>query len=836
MRKIEVEPVIIEDFPQNEYISLIIVFLAKSEITITHKEQEAIKTYKSPETLLQAFRYLDTYPKVLENNFDALVSHQDPQNLALALCALAKAELLSPIKPYTKKIQIRLFDSETPHIFANSIFDFCHDKGYENLPLLLDKGRTGSLLGMTKFQLKLPNIITKMLVNYLSQRTQKDLLRLLSKIRDEGLKVVWEHIQALCEDRIIDEFSNLFNQNDQGKNFSLSIGEKVEAQVFRSTLNYFKNRNESPSKNPLKTPKAASPLIESVITDENYTSPFAKFPIELVRKIFDFLPIKEAARAGRTCKFFYKATHEDPIWKNLISRSAIEFNVSRNCSFIWKKNTSFIAASGKNIGQFTAANVENLKIFTCFNLPKTFARIIQIAVGRSLALTFPYDSHFIIYGVDEKGQPLLAAAGSKSHLLDNDKLPFGVCLVPLPDSLTCVTDIAIGDGCSAISAINKEGLPLLFTCGPTYNHLPKIGGGKVYPNMPSFLSEEIPEFFSTIFRLYITQNDDIDQYIVLHGEDYNGEPIFALISQRSRDQSYVLRPPSDWVDVRFDSTHTVLYGKDKDNQLFLASFNTPTEAITVSEEDSDSDLDSVKNRPFKIPEKYLDITDKNNEFSDKLFTCIKLPLSFTRIDEIIASNNTLNDGENLPYIVVRCSNNNGQTKHFALNLGKKPNIKNLDLPEDFAAVCQISNGIYHSIVSGIDAKGQALIACCGNNEKGQLGTGNQLNQDKFTVVPLPPGLRKIIRVSAGDNFTLVYGFNESGIPHLAATGDNTWSQCGYDSKQLKELDIFTFVPIYGSVWEELITDPAIIPLKTRPESLTETDDDSQEQQAFMKKN
>lgn len=181
----------------------------------------------------------------------------------------------------------------------------------------------------------------------------------------------------------------------------------------------------------------------------------------------------------------------------------------------------------------------------------------------------------------------------------------------------------------------------------------------------------------------------------------------------------------------------------------------------------------------------------DNQHKDK-FTLIQLPAEIKSIESVHAGLYhavILGHNQDNQSIIATCGNNEyGQ-------LGTTNNqLKNewtfIQLPADLTSIDFVRAGAYHTVIVGRNRGNQPLVLACGRNNFGQLGSGDDQNKSQFTCIPLPEGMTSIHSVETGERHTIVAGYNIAGQLMVAVCGDNSCGQLGtgdYHSKKLLTL-------------------------------------------------
>ncbi|HAZ7572150.1 DNA helicase UvrB [Legionella sp. PATHC032] len=115
----------------------------------------------------------------------------------------------------------------------------------------------------------------------------------------------------------------------------------------------------------------------------------------------------------------------------------------------------------------------------------------------------------------------------------------------------------------------------------------------------------------------------------------------------------------------------------------------------------------------------------------------------------------------------------------------------ISLPCTMKTVKQIHSGIWHTVIKGYDQYNRPQIATFGKNYDGQLGTGDWENRDTPTLIKLPPEIFTLHVIETGFFHTIAIGLDKNGFPIVASCGYNSDGQLGSGDKENKN----TLTPI-----------------------------------------
>ncbi|MBL7480435.1 RCC1 domain-containing protein [Legionella bononiensis] len=232
---------------------------------------------------------------------------------------------------------------------------------------------------------------------------------------------------------------------------------------------------------------------------------------------------------------------------------------------------------------------------------------------------------------------------------------------------------------------------------------------------------------------------------------------YQLGSRHNRNQKHYIpiTLPDEMVrveSVRASHFLSVICGRDKDNHPMVIGYGTNIQGQL----------------------------DTSNSFNTTQFTPIKLPEHIATFDDlVIGSLHSILYGrtkENQLSVAVCGYNEYGQ-----LGTGdtdRRSYFTPITVPTEMICIDKICAGGYHSLISGRDKHNQLMVAVCGANGHGQLGTEDELNRNQFTLIQLPEGIKKIVDIQAGIRHSVILGLNQYNRPIVLTCGANNLGQLG----------------------------------------------------------
>ncbi|WP_028387768.1 hypothetical protein [Legionella fairfieldensis] len=365
------------------------------------------------------------------------------------------------------------------------------------------------------------------------------------------------------------------------------------------------------------------------------------------------------------------------------------------------------------------------------------------------------------------GQNSYGELGIGQYFSMNTNL-FSPCF--LPKEIVCIDGIKAGLKRTIIWGRNKNNQLMLFLAGSNNaNEFIMSNDRFLKPflvmqdlnNYYSFSPGKLPERLIKINGIKLYKSA-----VLIHGEDQFNRPLLVETNHPRDSNQYTFLPlPSQLryiIDVQRFENSLIIYGRDKDNQFFIAM---------------------AGDYPFHYPDTRLD-----NHF----YRCV-LPEGITTIEGGCISHEFSfiygHDDNRLPLVFAVGENTYGQ-----LSTGdtkQKLHFTPCLLPPDLAKINTIESGGSHVIINGRNKHNQPFLAATGDNRFGQLGVGDNEYKTQFIHVPLPAVVKHIDKVEPGVYHTAVTARDPFNRRLVLTTGYNAQGQlvtADYEDKNK-----FTFI-------------------------------------------
>lgn len=369
------------------------------------------------------------------------------------------------------------------------------------------------------------------------------------------------------------------------------------------------------------------------------------------------------------------------------------------------------------------------------------------------------DATFLLTLVQGKSV-LLGTGNNEYHQLGSPGSQNQKRFIPLtlPKEMVSVHSVQASHFLSVICGYDKNNYPMIVAYGD--NVQSQIDSSNRF-NPHQFTPIKLPEHITKLKQLVtgclhsILYGYDKEHHMIVSVCGYNEYGQLGTDDAISRNYFTQIRVPKELfcIDkICAGGYHSLISGQDKNGQLLIAACGANAHG-------------------------QLGTSDELNRHQ---FTLVQLPEDIKSIADIkagIRHSVILGQDQNNKYIVLTCGINHlGQ-----LGLGEQPSANRftpVSLPEGMQTVNLIGAGGYHTIICGKSQDNEPMVALCGYNEFGQLGTGNNTNQPLFTMIDLPPEMTAVDDVLAGERHTIIVGRTKTNQPVLAGCGQNTNGQLG----------------------------------------------------------
>ncbi|RUR19503.1 hypothetical protein ELY21_04595 [Legionella sp. km535] len=369
------------------------------------------------------------------------------------------------------------------------------------------------------------------------------------------------------------------------------------------------------------------------------------------------------------------------------------------------------------------------------------------------------DATFLLTLVQGKSV-LLGTGNNEYHQLGSPGSKNQKRFIPLtlPKEMVNVHSVRASHFLTVICGYDKSNHPMVIAYGD--NIQSQIDSSSPF-NTHQFTPIKLPEHMTQLKQLVtgclhsIIYGHDKEHHIIVSVCGYNEYGQLGTGDTIRRNYFTQISVPEEMLcidKICAGGYHNLISGQDKNGQLLIAACGANAHG-------------------------QLGTSDELNRHQ---FTLVQLPEGIKKIADIkagIRHSVILGLDENNKSIVLTCGTNHlGQ-----LGLGEQPNANQftpVSLPEGMQTVNLIGAGGYHTIICGKNQDNQPMVALCGYNEFGQLGTGNNTNQYVFTVIDLPSEMAAVDEVLAGERHTIIIGRTKTNQPILAGCGRNIHGQLG----------------------------------------------------------
>ena len=509
-------------------------------------------------------------------------------------------------------------------------------------------------------------------------------------------------------------------------------------------------------------------------TEHNRSATLFGLPTEILLKISRHFPAADAARAGRACKASHAIAHTTPVKEKiqLARAETIQVAAGRENTFIWRNfpSSCVLLAVGENqYGKLGTGDTLARETFTQIQLPRSLVRIIQVAAG---------DHHTVIYGIDAKGNSLIATCGWNKHgqlgngdatdYLDPNLFPYAADeqkLLARDMGGIPMNEEQPGWMHEYVTDTEAPGMPCSF-------HEKKFAFTKPGVSVDGFSLIQLPKNLVRVSQVAASGS-----HTIVSGTDAVGNPIFSAAGCNnyghlgSGGREYPKTLSIAQLPVKFIKMLQVGTGQD---HMLISGVNDEGRPFLIACGDNSYGQLGTG-----------DVQNRNR------FTSAQLPPEFVSVNQVIAARNYSvvlgEDAENRP-LLASCGINRNSELGTGDNL-ERNTLTLVMLPEDFVYISQVVVGDRCTAVVGRDIKDRPLLAACGLNRLHQFGVRDYHYENIFALVELPLAMAKLDQIVIGKNSALISGTDTEGAPLLAMPEEPLVT----DNRKWK--DTYTFVEL-----------------------------------------
>ncbi|SNV05659.1 UVB-resistance protein UVR8 [Legionella waltersii] len=441
-------------------------------------------------------------------------------------------------------------------------------------------------------------------------------------------------------------------------------------------------------------------------------------------------------------------------------------------------------ACGSNVvGQLGLGNQNNRSSLQRLELPEALNSLEGVVAGYN---------HTLAFGCDSFGKPALFAFGFNKYGqlgLGHQNNQSSLQRLELPKDLNSLEGVAAGEYHTLVFGRDSKGNLLLYACGS--NASGRLGLGN-QNNQTSLQRLEPPEALNSLegvvagaFHTLVFGCDSLGKPVLL-ACGYNEYGQLGLGHQYNQNLLTIIPKPV----IRDIEKYHPKRGIQKSHydQLGLGHQNNQSSLTNMTESPfsalgKDVLKEIVKFATPNDRERFIQVNREFREAIKELETERKIHRR-----KIVASTGAISTFILTQYrgkpLLFACGGN----AYGQLGLGHEKNqssLQTLELPKDLNSLEGVVAGDYHTLVFGCNSLGKPALFSCGFNYWGQLGLGDNEDQNSLQPVRLPKDLYSLEGVAAGARHTLVFGRDSNKKPLLFSCGNNGYGQLGLGHQKYK---------------------------------------------------